>query len=133
VNPVEIANLTNDTRRFVFSLLDCDTETERAGYEEAIRSNDVVCMGMIVLEPVRPPAFLYRTDGRFIRKFYRDKDAFEWNNGFTDGPEIYGLEKYFDGRWRGWTVDGERWATDADIDNANERNADAISYEQGRG
>lgn len=54
----------------------------------------------------------YRVDGQFVREFAHDAEAFDWAQGFTDGPDVAKLERSIDGAWCLWTehYDGDgRW------------------------
>lgn len=64
----------------------------------------------------------YRVDGKFVKSFAHDAEAFDWASSFTDGPDVAKLERSIDGAWCLWTEhhDGNgRWLnqlTDKRID-----------------
>ena len=56
--------------------------------------------------------FFYCTispNGRHIKQFKNDDEAFEWNQSFTDGPALYPIEKLIGGKWVGWRINQEKW------------------------
>lgn len=45
----------------------------------------------------------------FMEEFASDNEASNWQMGFTDGPDIYPLEKLIGDVWHGWNMEAGAW------------------------